>query len=119
MKLFFLEKFEITYKTATAYLSVAALIDKYPLLLKSGLTFDQLRRHGNRMTTYFNTYPDFGLDETITATDGAGQSTITTNPNAVQVPDVAPQHADFEHIITTEEQEEDFPFFNELCTQQG
>ena len=107
----------ISYTTSTAYMSVASLIKTYPLLLKADLSFDQLRRHHNRLRSYLKAHPDFGLDESIVVTDGESEALVETNPNQTVVPDKAPRDADFEYVILEDEEEENFPCYEELAAR--
>ena len=49
---FFTKHFSVCYATAMRYLSVAALIKRFPMLLACELTFDQLLKHSNALITF-------------------------------------------------------------------
>ena len=111
----FMEHFLITYTTATAYMSVTSLITRFPLLLKAGLTFNQLRRHLNRIDTYLVAHPR--LEEACTVTDGSVDAEIQPDSSTVILRDHAAKDADFELVSGLEEKEEDFPCFEKLTNQ--
>ena len=51
----------------------------YPLLLKAGLSFDQPRRHNNRLRSYLRAHPDFGLDKSVVDTDVENKALVAIN----------------------------------------
>lgn len=113
LKNWLFDQFSITYTTATAYMSVASLITQFPLLLKSGLTYDQMRRHLTRIRTYCDN-SSMSFSEACTVTDGANEATIEANPCVVHVKDHASRDADFEYVVINDEREEQFACFENL-----
>ena len=115
-KAWLLENFAMSYGTASAYISVAILLESYPMLMKAELSFEQLRRHGKRIKAYFEANPEFGMDESCDIT--VGNNTVTVRQEyAEEIRDSAPQHADFELFTHVEEKETDFPHFAVLTDE--
>ena len=115
-KVWLLENFAMSYGSASAHMSVATLLESYPMLMKAELSFEQLRRHGTRIKAYFEANPDFGMDESCDVT--VGKATVTVRQEyAKEIRDKAPQHADFELFIPLEEKETDFPHFAVLTDE--
>lgn len=113
LRTWFDNNFYISYKTATAYMSVASLLRRYPIILKCGLSFEQVRRHNKRLNNYFEKHQGEGVDESCDVSDGVNQATIQHTPDFPVVPDRATLDADFE-MAYDEENENDFPNFTEL-----
>ena len=107
--------FSITYATATAYMSVTSLMERYPILLKSGLSFEQLRRHNRRLWKYLS--QQTGVDETCDISDGVSTAAVQNDPFAVHVPDCAIGDVDFELVRNDERQEDAFEFFVDLTEE--
>ena len=87
------------------------------MLMKSQLTFEQLRRHGTRLRAYLQSHPDSGLDETCDITYRQTTTSIRVNPYSPSIPDRAAEDPDFELAIDSNESEENFPFFEELTVE--
>ena len=106
------DNFQVKYRTATAYMAVSQLINKFPLLIRAGLTFDQMRRHLTRIEKYCETH--LGFDETCCVVADASEATIEPDPSAVTVCDYASLDADFEFVVNSEDKEETFACFEKL-----
>ena len=56
----FSTSFAISYATATSYMNVTNLVRRVPILIKCGLTLEQIRRHNKRLLTYFEPHSEDG-----------------------------------------------------------
>ena len=109
------EHYHITYGTATAYMSVAALIKRYPILLKCGLSFEQIRRHNKRLSKFLSSQLEDDVCGVCDISDGGKvTAAVQTDPHIVQVPDCASKDADFELVQEDDRQADEFPFFEDL-----
>ena len=105
----FSSNFNITYSTATSYMSIASLLSRHPILLKTGLSFEQLRRHNKRLIKYLSDKE--AVDEQVDISDGTHTAAIEGDAMAYEVPDCGALDADFELVKSDERGEDDFPFF--------
>lgn len=115
LKQWLMDNFTVSYSTVTAYMSVASIIQEFPLLLKCDLSFEQLRRHKARLYQYFETHP--GFDEQCDIVQGANVISVLADPYVVRVTDSASKDADFESTIVEDEKPADFPFFDDLTVE--
>lgn len=109
------EKFELSYSSVTAYIHVAELLKRYPMLFVCGLTFEQIRRHSTRIRSFCESCSDFSMDEPCDISDDVDVVSITAEPSEIKVPDMAPKDPDFEFFTDAEKTEDDFPFFDDMC----
>ena len=112
------KEFTIAYSTATAYMSVTKLLQNYPILLKAGLSFEQLRRHAKYIRA-FAKKEGCELSETCVIMTSGGQEvgTIAVSVSEVQVRDAAYHDADFEYHQGADEQQSSFPCFEALVAE--
>ena len=86
------------------------------MLLKSGLSFEQLRCHGKRL--YKHLSQQTGADENCDLTDGVSEASVVSNPYVVKVPDCAIGDVDFELVQTDDTEEDAFEFFVDLTGEE-